>query len=174
MGWRRSSFIFITLMSVSKVCSAQARPGPSIGPKRKSPCFLPVSGRCRLISVVSTTSQLLNSERERERVFFSAWIHSYGYDLGFPILSTKIHKLNLDMATDLPCLLPFLLFLFISHFPLSFSGQFFNNSLNFFITTTILCFQLLIFNFFRFSKFNGVSSWSNKVNVCGFWWIPLC
>jgi hypothetical protein len=37
-----------------------------------------------------------------------------------------------------------------------------------------LCFQLLIFNFFRFSKFNGVSSWSNKVNVCGFWWIPLC
>lgn len=26
------------------------------------------------------------------------------------------------MATDLPCLLPFLLFLFISHFPLSFSG----------------------------------------------------
>ena len=54
-------------MSVSKVCSAQARPGPSIGPKRKSPCFLPVSGRCRLISVVSTTSQLLNSERERER-----------------------------------------------------------------------------------------------------------
>ncbi|KAJ6936011.1 hypothetical protein NC652_010908 [Populus alba x Populus x berolinensis] len=41
----------------------------------------------------------------------------------FPILSTKIHKLNLDMATDLPCLLPFLLFLFISHFPLSFSGS---------------------------------------------------
>lgn len=27
------------------------------------------------------------------------------------------------MATDLPCLLPFLLFLFISHFPLSFSGS---------------------------------------------------
>jgi len=114
------------------------------------------------------------TQRERERVFFSAWIHSYGYDLGFPILSTKIRKLNLDMATDLPCLLPFLLFLFISHFPLSFSGHFFNNSLNFFITTTILCFQLLIFIFFRFSKFNGVSSWSNKVNVCGFWWIPLC
>lgn len=40
----------------------------------------------------------------------------------FPTLSTKIHKLNLDMATELPCLLPFLLFLFISHFPLSFSG----------------------------------------------------